>query len=273
MKKLAFCLFALLAFVQQGFALNPSKEYKQTPDKYNIKYEEKTAKTKDGATLNVWFFPSTVKTSKTVLFAHNGEGNMADYIQKIHAFISLGVNVVSFDYRGFGKSSDFKIDNNMYIYPEFLEDMSAMINFCRANYVGTTYIYGFGIGGSLALGVGWHRPEITKIIADTPYLTLEGLERKFAGMEQKMEVPFAGYEKKYEPFYAVENPNGKILTNVMLIIADKEKLMTLDEMKKLQAKNKKIISEIFIIKNSDGTDNFLVDKTFYMSKITPFIKN
>ncbi len=272
MKKIVLLFACYFASLSLGYSLNPTRDYKEYPDKYNIKFEEKKAKTKDGFNLNVWVLPATVKTSKTVLFAHNGEGNMADYIQRLSYFLSLGVNVIAFDYRGFGKSDDFKIDNNMYIYPEFIDDMNAMIDFCRNTYVGSLYVYGFGVGAGLAIGVSWHRPEVTKIIADTPFMTLEGLEKKFSALGNGMIVPLAGYEKKYEPFYTIDNPKGKILTQLLIIIADKDWLMTVDEMNKFKKKNTKTTTEIFIIKGLDGKDNFTPDKTRYFSKITPFIK-
>lgn len=272
MRKFIVVIALWLVGLNSGYALDPVKEYKEFPDKYNIKYETKKAKTKDGFTLNVWVLPATVKTSKTVLFCHNGEGNMSHYIQRLSYFLSLGVNVIAFDYRGFGESDDFKIDKSMYVYPEFIEDMHAMIDFCRNTYVGTLYVYGFGVGAGLAIGAGWHRHEVTKIIADTPFLTLEGLEKKFSALGNGMIVPLAGYEKKYEPFYSVENPKGKLLTNVLLIIADKDWLMTTDEMKKLSSKSKTVKFEIDILKGLDGKDNFTPDKTRYFAKITSFIK-
>lgn len=272
MKKIVLLLAFYFSAWTFGYCLNPTKEYKEYPDKYNIKFEEKKVKTKDGFNLNAWVLPATVKTSKTVLFAHNGEGNMADYIQRLSYFLSLGVNVIAFDYRGFGKSDDFKIDKNMYIYPEFVDDMNAMIDFYRNTYVGSLYVYGFGVGAGLAIGVAWHRPEVTKIIADTPFMTLEGLEKKFSALGNGMIVPLAGYEKKYEPFYTIDNPKGKILTQLLIIIAEKDGLMTVDEMNKFRKKNTKTTTEIFVIKGSDGKDNFTPDKTRYFSKITPFIK-
>ena len=97
-----------------AFALNPSREYKQLPDKYNMIYEEEDVTTSDGATLKAWYFPSTgPKTTQLILMCHNGEGNMADYLRKVDQFRTNGYNVVIFDYRGYGKSSDFAIDNNM----------------------------------------------------------------------------------------------------------------------------------------------------------------
>ncbi len=270
MKQLAYLLL-FFAFANNTFALNPSKVYKQLPSEYDMKYEEKKVTTKDGATLTAWYFPGNVKTTKLVLIAHNGEGNMADYLRRVDKFTSVGYNAIIFDYRGFGTSSEFKINNDMYMYSQFQADLLAMIEFSR-NYAGTFYLYGFGMGAGLSLGIGWHRPEITKIIADSPYLTLEDLEKKFSTAEKKYEVPFAGYDKKHEPIYAMDNAPSKLLGNVMLIVGELDKFMTVEDMKKIQKKSPKIVNNLFVMKGSDGKDNFMFDKALYFTKVVEFMK-
>ena len=119
------------------FALNPSRTYKQLPDKYNMRYESHLVRTNDGIILNSWYFPAHTTTDKLILISHNGEGNMADYLRRVDQFLSLGYNVVTYDYRGFGESGEFDMDNNMYIYPHFQSDFEAMVDFCRNNYAAT----------------------------------------------------------------------------------------------------------------------------------------
>jgi pimeloyl-ACP methyl ester carboxylesterase len=251
-------------------ALNPSRIYAQRPEKYNMVYEERSTVTSDGATLKIWYFPANVKTTKLVLISHNGEGNMADYLRKVDQFTSIGYNVVTYDYRGFGESSDFTIDNNMYIYPHFQDDMKAMIDYCRTQHVAAFYLYGWGIGGGLSLGVGYHRIEVLKIIADTPFLSMESLETKFSSWDTPMEVPFAGYDKKHEPIYALDLAPGTKLTGVLLIIGSNDNLMQVADMKTLQAKQKKMVT-IYTVENPDRIDNFLVDKAAYFKQISSFI--
>jgi pimeloyl-ACP methyl ester carboxylesterase len=274
MKKFAFTLLAFAAlsgFQSQLFALNPSRIYKQLPEKYNMKYEATTTTTVDGATLKIWYFPANVTTTKLVLISHNGEGNMADYLRKVDQFTSVGYNVVTYDYRGYGESSEFTIDNNMFIYPHFQDDFKAMIEYCRKQHVATFNLYGFGIGGGLSLGIGYNRPEVNKIIADTPFLSMEDLEKKFSSWDTPMEVPFAGYDKKYEPLYSLDLEPQLKMKGILLIIGDSDKLMTVADMKTLQAKRKKLITEVYVIANPDNIDNFLVDKSAYFGKMTEFL--
>jgi len=73
-------IIILLAVFNFSFALNPSRTYKQKPDKFNMQYKEFTVQTQDGAALAAWFFPSKIDTKELILISHNGEGNMADYL-------------------------------------------------------------------------------------------------------------------------------------------------------------------------------------------------
>jgi alpha/beta superfamily hydrolase len=275
--KTVFAIF-LLTVMGAGMAaaLNPSREYKQLPSKFNMTYEEEDVKTADGAILKAWYFPATqVKTTQLMLICHNGEGNMADYLRKVDQFRTNGFNVVIFDYRGFGKSSDFEIDNNMYLYPQFQDDVKAMIDFCRGEYVQSFNMYGWGMGAGLALGIGWNRIEIKKIIADTPFLSMEDLEKRFSSWDTPMEVPFAGYDKKFEPIYSLDLPptNLKSATkSVLLIIGSNDILFKVDDMKTLQKKQPKVIhKEIHVVQNPDRIDNFMVDKEAYFKKMKDFL--
>ena len=109
-------------------ALNPSREYKTKPEKYGMTYKEEKVPTKDGATLNAWFFDSPKKTSNWMIISGSGDGNMADNIEIAGQFLSAGWNVALYDYRGYGASSEFAIDPDTYIYPQFLNDLNAMLD-------------------------------------------------------------------------------------------------------------------------------------------------
>lgn len=275
-RKLYFAiLFMMVAGAQSIFALNPSRTYKQRPEKYNMEYTEYKVKTNDGdATLNVWDFPCKAgKTTKHVLIAHNGEGNMADYLRRVDQFRSE-YNVTIFDYRGFGESSEFEIDKNMYIYPHFQDDYETMIDWVRKQHVSTFNLYGFGIGGGLTLGIGWNRKEANRIIADTPFLSMEDLEERFSDWDEPMEVPFAGYEKRFEPVYALDESSARDQCRVQIIVGSNDLLYKVSDMESLSAKQKKqFTKKIYVVENPDRKDNFKVDKSAYFKVIKEFLEN
>jgi pimeloyl-ACP methyl ester carboxylesterase len=275
--KVLILVFQMFWCVDAIQALNPSHDYKQLPNNLNMVYEAESVSTADGAMLQAWYFPASIKTTRLILMCHNGEGNMADYLQKVEAFTSFGYNVVTFDYRGFGKSSDFAIDENRYIYPDFQDDVKAMIDFCSKKSASQFDIYGWGMGAGLALGIGWNRNEIRRIIADTPFLSLEDLEKRFSTWDTPMEVPFAGYDKNFEPIYAFDLApmvRKSASKSVLLIIGSNDTLFKVADMKMLQAKQPKIVAkDIYTVTNPGRIDNFLVDTEAYTNVVTTFLVN
>ncbi len=263
--------FLFLSICLMSFALNPSRTYKQRPDRYNIKYTEVKVKTEDTNQLNLWYFPTLNTSTKLVIMAHNGEGNMADYLRRVDQFKRIGFNVVTFDYRGYGESSAFEIAGDMFIYSEFTKDLEAVIEYCKANYQKTFDIYGFGIGAGLALGVGYNRSEITRIIADTPFLSLEDLEEKFDQQRYWMEMPFDTFKENFEPINALKKPSDENLKGILLIIGSNDILFNRMDMEKLRQLNKKLISPIEVIENPSRMDNFKANKEKYFAEISFFI--
>lgn len=250
------------------FALNPSRKYAVMPEKYGMKYKEEKLKTSDGAEINTWFFENPKKTTNSIIISDDGNGNMADNIEIINSFLSAGYNVMAYDYRGYGSSSDFTIEQDVYIYPQFITDLNTVADHLRRLKSITKYdFYGIGIGAGLSLGVGANRLETRRIIADGPWLGLEEMKKKMKDKKGKeVIVPF-GFDKNYEPMYAFEKPKAKGIT-IMIIASPKDELMTDKDMKTFKS-----ATEVYVVKNSaSNADNFTTDKNAYFEKIKKFIE-
>jgi alpha-beta hydrolase superfamily lysophospholipase len=61
-------------------------------------------------------------------------GNMSFIIWEAKALRDRGIHVVTFDYRGFGESSDFAVNHNHLFYHEFAVDLDLVIKDVRARY-------------------------------------------------------------------------------------------------------------------------------------------
>src|SRR6187455_1499649 len=120
MKSFFLSFISILLVSSFTYALSPSHEYKVKPEKYGMVYKEEKIPTKDGASLNAWFFETAKKTTNWVVISGSGDGNMSDNIEIAGQFLSAGWNVCMYDYRGYGSSSEFPIDPDTYIYPQFL---------------------------------------------------------------------------------------------------------------------------------------------------------
>ena len=264
--KVLFTLAALM-ISQLAMALNPSRDYKTKPEKYGMTYKEEKVTTKDGATLNAWFFETQKKTTNWVIISGSGDGNMADNIEICGQFLSAGWNVAMYDYRGYGASSEFPIDPDTYIYPQFLTDLNAVADYLRKSRAITKFdLYGTNIGAGLSLGVGCNRPETRKIIADGSWTGLELMKKKYKEKKSKdVIIPF-GYDKNYEPMYACDRSRPN-LKGVMLNVSAQDEMINPADMKLLKCQ-----TNLYVVTGSpSNADNFSTDKNVYFEKVSKFL--
>lgn len=263
-----FCLLGASFFLSvTSNALNPSREYKTKPEKYGMTYKEEKVQTKDGATLNAWFFESPKKTTSWMVISGSGDGNMADNIEIASQFLSAGWNVAMYDYRGYGSSSEFPIDPDTYIYPQFLNDLNAMLDYLRKSRAIMKFdLYGQNIGAGISLGVGSNRPETRKMIADGPWTGLELMKKKYKEKKGKdLIIPF-GYDKNYEPMYACDKTRTNI-KGVLLIVSPQDEMLNPTDMKLLHC----VTQTYTVTASPSNSENFSTDKNAYFEKIAKFL--
>lgn len=134
MRYIIFTLFTFLFFTS-AFSINPDREYNQRPEKYNLVYNELKVEVNSKIFLNLWDYAENRKTSdKTIIIVGGDAGNMGYLVDDAANLISLGFHVITFDYRGFGSSSDFNIEKSQLYYDEFSNDLSSVIQYARKTY-------------------------------------------------------------------------------------------------------------------------------------------
>ena len=116
-------LFALVilyaAFVgvvyvlQERLMYHPKEHLGTTPGHHGLVFEPVSFNTSDGETLFGWWLPAR-RERGVMLFLHGNAGNMADRIESLKIFNSLGLSVFIFDYRGYGQSSGTSTENGLY---------------------------------------------------------------------------------------------------------------------------------------------------------------
>lgn len=150
-KKFIFCILTILVSLQ-SLAIKPDRVYRFYPEKLCLIYKDLDVTTVDGVKIKTWFFPAqptpqekemndmwenpVKKPYKTIdnkprptIIIANGDAGNTSYQQLHHAqfFTSKGYNVVTFDWRGFGESSEWEMDSNYVVYSELLIDYDAVI--------------------------------------------------------------------------------------------------------------------------------------------------
>ena len=131
-----YVLFSLLLVAQVANAFPPERDYWITPDSLELTYVQKELATPDGARLLSWMMPAKVAKPlrTTLIITYATTGNMANLLYYTNAFLKAGFDVVLFDYRGFGHSSDFPKDPAYLYYNEYVTDMETAIDAARKQF-------------------------------------------------------------------------------------------------------------------------------------------
>lgn len=108
-KLLILTLIFTLSF-SLSFGMKPEKKYVGTPKTYGFTYKELKVKTIDNFEINTWHLAPKGKIKKniTIVLCSGDSGNMSYLIGQAVNLLYLGYNVITFDYRGFGQSQEFK---------------------------------------------------------------------------------------------------------------------------------------------------------------------
>jgi uncharacterized protein len=154
-----------------SFGMKPKKDYIYTPKEFDFSYKELKIKTIDNYEINTWdITPKSNLKNTTIIICGTDAGNMSYFISQALNLTNEGYNVITFDYRGYGHSQDFKVDTvNLLFHNEFLLDFEAVVEHAKK-------LYPKNKVGSLGFSMGGYFPLITKmkldfIMADSPLIS------------------------------------------------------------------------------------------------------
>jgi pimeloyl-ACP methyl ester carboxylesterase len=129
MARLIFLTLLLLQTVS-AWASKPMADWVATPDSMGLHYKSLTLTTPDHMQLAAWLIAPVAGVPDqhtTMVVAGNDWGNMSYSLYQARALAAGGYRVLLFDYRGFGHSAAFVINQNQLYYPEFATDLGAAL--------------------------------------------------------------------------------------------------------------------------------------------------
>lgn len=118
----------------------------KNPKELNMEYEEVFVETADGLKIHGWWIPAKKQATGTLLFCHANAGNMGLRNQNYHFLTeTCNLNVLAFDYRGFGKSEGKPSEEGLIL------DGLSMLNYLKEEKkVSQAWIFGRSLGGAVA---------------------------------------------------------------------------------------------------------------------------
>lgn len=146
----------------------PDAEIRGTPRDQNLAYEDVNFAAADGTKLHGWFLPAKSSPAvATVLHLHGNAGNITGHYRFIDWMPARGLNVLTFDYRGYGRSEGFVTREGT------LADGLAALDYLRSRKdVDATRIVLFGqsLGGAVGAEIAaQRRGQLRAIVIDSAF--------------------------------------------------------------------------------------------------------
>jgi pimeloyl-ACP methyl ester carboxylesterase len=174
----AACAWLTLCFLYwQGswqLLYHPTAAVARTPAGAGLAFDPVAfATTEDGVPqLKGWWIPAAAGANYsryTVLYLHGQSGNLGDSLSDLAALHEVGVNILAFDYRGYGQSQFVRPSE-----ARWREDAERALNYLiatRHTAAGSIVVEGSGLGANLALEIGAAHAELAGVVLESPLAT------------------------------------------------------------------------------------------------------
>jgi fermentation-respiration switch protein FrsA (DUF1100 family) len=159
-----------LFFFQYRLIYYPETILLTTPDAAHLPYEEVLLRTQDGVRLHGWYLPAQQHRG-VLLHCHGNAGNISHRLDVLELFHRLGLSVLIFDYRGYGKSAGRPDESGTY------RDAEAAWNYLlteRGIAPGAVIVHGQSLGGAVAAWLA-HRHTPGALILESTFTSVENV--------------------------------------------------------------------------------------------------
>ncbi|MDP3640099.1 MAG: alpha/beta fold hydrolase [Nanoarchaeota archaeon] len=170
-KILLVLVFFLLFTSFWGFyiSVKPPKIISEiTPKDLGLDYEQVTFTTADTIKIAGWWIPAKMAEAKTIILLHGYPADKGDILPGL-AFLHKKYNLLLFDFRYLGQSEGRYSTAGA----KETDDLHAAINFLKSRGVSEAGVWGFSMGGAVALMTAAKAPEIKAIVSESSYARLD----------------------------------------------------------------------------------------------------
>lgn len=172
---------AYLWATQRHHVFKPNSKLETTPDRLGLKFEEVHIPSGSGADrgeLDAWWIAAGSPDAPTVLYLHGNDKNIAgtadiDRVARLH---SMGYNLLTVDYRGYGKSTG-GAPTEAKVYEDAEASWDYLIKQKNSD-PKRTFIFGHSLGSAIAIDLATHHPEAAGLIAESNFTSLIDMGRR-----------------------------------------------------------------------------------------------
>ena len=123
------------------------------PQTYGVPAEDVWFKSKDGVNLHGWWIPFK-RARGTVLYCHGNAGNITNRIGVYRFLRRLRLNVLTFDYRGYGRSEGRPSEQGLFVDAQAAHDYLTEVVGESSDRI---LVFGHSLGGAVAVDLATHR--------------------------------------------------------------------------------------------------------------------
>ena len=182
--------------------------------------------TRDGERVHAWFLPASTPAGgarAALLHCHGNAGNLADRLDAARDFAAMGLDVLLFDYRGYGRSTGTPGEEGTYLDAEAAHAWLTGVVGVDARRI---VLYGESLGVAVAVELARRRPAAA-LIAESGFVSVPELGARL--------YPFLPV--RWLARYAYDNRAkiGALETPVLLIHSPADEIVPYEHARELQA--------------------------------------
>lgn len=173
---LSAILLMIISFWGFYWAVNPIKIYSRiTPSNYQLHYEPISLKTKDNVHIAAWYLPAKIKTNHAIIVLHGYPADKGDVLPST-LFLHEKFNLLYLDFRYFGQSGGrYSTIGKL----EVLDLLSAVEYLHQTKNMTEIGVWGFSMGGAVAIMGAAQTKLIKSIVVISPYARLDWIAEEY----------------------------------------------------------------------------------------------
>jgi fermentation-respiration switch protein FrsA (DUF1100 family) len=247
--------FFFIRFIEKKSLYYPLKKIEAAPRDIGLDYEEVYISAKDGVRIAGWYLPSKSPRA-TFIFSHGNGGNISHRLEKIKMLNDLDVNVLIFDYRGYGMSNGSPSEEGLYLDAEAVYDYLV-----HEKKVPPRKIIGYGesLGASVIIDLAG-RHELGGIIVEGGFPSIRDMAKEYFPF-----IPSFVYKTSYNSLEKI----GRIKAPKLHFHSVDDEVVPYELGRKLfdRAPGPKE----FVDLQGGHNDSFLISRDVFVEKIDSFI--
>jgi fermentation-respiration switch protein FrsA (DUF1100 family) len=140
----------------------PLRSFYATPNDLGLRHEDVSFEADDGTRLHGWWIPASRRPAAAhVILCHGNAGNIGDRVLHAKYLTEAGLDILLFDYRGYGRSEGKPDEAGT--YRDARAALGALIRQRNVDAARVIYL-GESIGGAVALALALHEPPMGLVL-------------------------------------------------------------------------------------------------------------